>query len=826
MYKKSLFWGAAALALLAVYAFVGCSNPSSGSTEYVTQASSDYPFPADTVFVNTRAALNGLLNDYNAETNKVINIAYTGTITADLIIPSGKTVYLTADLSGGTTGNITVREGARLVLVGDFLAGHIVPTPASTGYLLVRGTVEVFRSLTVKTDARDVADYSVENVIEPGRNTVIGEKVTILPGAVLTLDVTDILPPNQSLPNKFTPAQAWAAAGKGHLVIGLKNKPGDFTYATATDILSAHAYTVQELLTGVYPSATRSYTVASARIATETLPSLIPAGAYILTSATPRGSDGNTLTVNGSLITEGTLNDITKLEVGNGGSLVLTEPANELLRSLEELRLGPGASFEIDSNTDVSLESLTALFLGDGSSIDVPGTNVTFKDGTPVKTTLGKDVAYRVGMSASAKVDTVITKDASLVGGSILTVYPGSTFTLQEGVTFTVDDGSTFDISNLTPPAADAASPVTINGAIEITEGSAIVGPSFPTVQANPDALFKTIGLGTDGKVVLNYGADFYFSSTTGQKFVGSNGDTATYEWADLSSPGAPPTDGAQIEINSKGLIIRDIDEIVTHGATITIAAPGAGILKNQSLTLERGVTLVITDVLPLYLFGDTEANGGGAKLLGQGKVQVGTAATSTTITGGDFGWQAIGDNIAITPVSPNNPALISVSAATPVSPTTSTTLKALGLGAAINVTTADVLNLYADITIDLNGGNLRKVGEITIANGGKITFAADTDTKIVTGASPATNTTPVTLAVTNSTVTASGIQSIAVLGLTSTASTQIKASTTGIANTTATPPTVGAGKLVSLIGGTAVETLTTTALVSISSETVTEPSL
>ncbi|MDR2630896.1 MAG: hypothetical protein LBC60_08250, partial [Spirochaetaceae bacterium] len=308
MYKKSLLFGAAALALLVVCAFVGCSNPSSGSTEYVTQASSDYPFPADTVFTNDYDALIGLLNDYNAETNRVVNIAYGGTIAVNTIIPDGKTVYLTADLSGGTTGNITVREGARLVLVGDFTAGN-------TGLLLVRGTVEVFRSLKMTTDALDVGDYSVENVVEPGRNTVIGEKVTVLPGAILTLDVTDIIPPTEYQKNKFTPAQAWAAAGQGHLVIGLTN-----TVTNPTgEALTAYNYTVRELLEGVYPSATRSYTVASSRIALETMPALIPQGAYILTTATPRGSDGNTLTVNGALGTNGTLNDLTKLEVGNGG---------------------------------------------------------------------------------------------------------------------------------------------------------------------------------------------------------------------------------------------------------------------------------------------------------------------------------------------------------------------------------------------------------------------------------------------------------------------------------------------------------------------------
>ncbi|MDR2068727.1 MAG: hypothetical protein LBP71_02540 [Spirochaetaceae bacterium] len=276
MYKKSLFFGSAALALLVLFAFVGCSNPASESTEYVAQASSEYPFPPETVFVNTRAALDGLLNDYNADTNQVWHIGYRGnaaTLADDLIIPTGKNVYLIDDITGHT-GNITVTEGARLVLVGEFTAG----TSVSTGLLLVRGTVEVFRRLEVTNDARDVGDYTVESIINPGRNTVIGKKVTILPGATLALVYDDIIPPEQYSENKFTPGQAWIAAGQGNLEVAAAALPNPYPY------------TVKELLTGVGPTAARSYTFESARTTKETLPALIPQGANITTGAIPEAA--------------------------------------------------------------------------------------------------------------------------------------------------------------------------------------------------------------------------------------------------------------------------------------------------------------------------------------------------------------------------------------------------------------------------------------------------------------------------------------------------------------------------------------------------------
>jgi hypothetical protein len=825
MTNKSLFLGAAAVAalsLLMLFAFVGCSNPSSSDTAYVSQAASDYPYPADTVTATTRTQLDGLLNDTGAETNGVPHIRYTNTITTQLEIPTGKTVYLdrgTTTLATPTTptANIIVREGATLVLV-DYFATSTAATP---GKLLVRGNVEVFRSLKVGATALDVADYTEENGLIIGRNTVIGKNVNVLPGAILTLALSDIIPPTEYLPNKFTPAQAWAAAGQGHLVIG--NSPGGSTprNPAAADALVAYDYTVQELLSGVAPSASRTYTAVSGRIAAETLPAVIPAGAYILTNAIPRGSVGNTLTVYGALSTQGTLNDITKIEMGNGGILQLTEPSNDFLTGLTELKLGPGATFDIANSIDVSLKSLETLFLGDGSAIFVPGTNVTFNNTTPIVTTLGKNVVYQVGMSASATVNTVINDDASLVGNSILTVYPGSTFTVNPGVIFSVEDGSAFDISNL--PLNTPA--VQIDGTVAIAADGVFIGPDFATVQANPEALFQTINLGDDGKVVLSRGAEFSLGTgPTSQLFIGADSSNATYEWSTSD-------DGAELEINADGIIIRDTNGfnpanlgIAPFGVTVTIAAPGAGILKDQSLYLDRGVTLAVDANFALYLMGDTEANGGGAKLLGPGKVTAGTIE----FTGGNDGWQAIGNDIGI--VNITTPYIFAMSGATPPPASVASTLKALGLGTTITVPAAATLEIRADTTIDLNGTMARKNGEILLENTAVIALAED-DSVILTGAGPAGHTTAVDLSTTGASAVTTGLDEI---GITNQAGDILVDDGTGYAKavTTAvliTTPAVSipAGNLFSLIG-TAGNPGTVTATVAsgyfgISSETVTD---
>jgi hypothetical protein len=792
MINKSLFLGtaaAASLALLMLFTFVGCSNPSSSDTEYVTQAGSEYPFPPDTVMVGTRAALEGLLNDYNADTNKVQHIAYDGddaSLAADLVIPAGKTVYFLTDyLTDPIDGNITVQPGAKLVLVNDFLAGAGTNAlGADSGYLLVKGTLEVFKTLEVATDARDVSDYTVENVIEPGRNTVIGKNVIVLPGASLVLKNVDIIPPDQNSENKFTPAQAWAAAGQGNLEID-----------TALD---SYPYTVKELLTGVAPSWNRRYIVQRGGVVTtETLPALIPAGAVIATNAIPADSDGHTLTVNGWLTTGGTLNAITAIEVGPGGSLDLNQPSGDVLEKLTALTLKAGAGFTVSVTQTVTLQSLKSLFLGDGSTFDVAqGDRVSFTQvpDEKLETTLGLKVFYSVGTAADAVLDVKITDNASLINGSTLTVNAVSTFTLAEGKTLTVEDGAAVDFSALAP--ADDA-PILIAGKLVVEEGGSFVGPDLSTFAGDLATIFKVINLAPEtGKVVLDWGAAFTLGSGAGATaYVGPYSTPATYEWV------ASNTDGAQIELNAAGLVIRDIDG--GNDAVVAVGSPHAGVLKNQSLTVETGATLDVGTGQSFWLIGDTEANGGGAVLKGGGQVTVG----KTTISGGAAGWQAEGDTIAFVGVSANAALLKSATASATVT-TPTAILRAKGPNATIAQADGASNNLTIDenTTIALGGTASKQAGAIilagnaTPANAGTITLTKDTS-KITTG-----NSTPTTAATFTEELATDGVTEITtgagVIGITNVLGdgTNAKVTTTAVLNTT-NNNLLPAGKLVSLQG-------------------------
>jgi hypothetical protein len=217
---------------------------------------------------------------------------------------------------------------------------------------------------------------------------------------------------------------------------------------------------------------------------------------------------------------------------------------------------------------------------------------------------------------------------------------------------------------------------------------------------------------------------------------VGANILNPIYSWR------VNINDGAQIELNQKGINIRDIDGVVpattTTYATVTTMAPGAGVLKNQILTLENNATLSLGSgiSLGLWLVGDTDASGGGAILRGSGKLVAG----QTTIIGGELGWQAVGDTLAIRNNGTNTSALVATNNTTPA-----VTLKALGLGATITqaaAASASGLTIDENVTISLGGTNLKKGGEIVLigddTDPGMITFTDETS-KITTANTIAT---------------------------------------------------------------------------------------
>ncbi|MDR0638633.1 MAG: hypothetical protein LBG27_07015 [Spirochaetaceae bacterium] len=367
--------------------------------------------PADAVPAGTETVLRGLLE----ASSGVAVIEYTGSApAAELVIPAGKTVYL--NKSGGITlsAHLAVEAGATVVLVKDL-------TTATGGKLLVNGTLKVASGggLITTAAATEVTDYTVsEGVITPGVNTVIGTgKVQVLEQGGLLLKSGDVV--ETAATNKFTPAQAWAAAGKGHLAID-----GSSTLSVAA------------LLTGVAPTAKRGFSAESSATA---LPGTIPVGAYITVSGaiTDAGAD-HKLTVNGGLEVTGnnfTGAQLTEITVGNYGSLVIPSTAFATT-ALTKITVGKGAVFDAESASNATYAAVTEITVGAGSEVTVDagalfsvlttlevGAGATFDADKATAPTYAKLATLTVGDYAAAALAkseaTAVTFDATAGLGTL-----------------------------------------------------------------------------------------------------------------------------------------------------------------------------------------------------------------------------------------------------------------------------------------------------------------------------------------------------------------------------------------------------------------------
>ncbi|MFP3091098.1 hypothetical protein LQZ21_12315 [Treponema sp. TIM-1] len=772
MLKKSLFLGAAALALLVLFAFVGCSNPS-GETEYVDRiVDARFDYPPGTVFVNGSNArgfdeLLGLLGD-----NGVTHIAYQGTsltFSNTLTIPTGKTVYLEDTTSATTTltQNIIVQPGAALVLVTD-VATSTDTTPPLAGKLLVKGTVDVYGSLAIGVSALDVADYHSETLLAV--YTVIGERVFVKAGGTLALKATDIrAPTDTSSHDRFTPALAWAAAGQGHLVIGADASDNGVPGDVGDDFLGP-AHTVTYLLTtGVSPSASRRYTVYTEG---GELPPIIPPGAFITTSAaiTDTTDPAHTLTVNGGLLANNasfaaiekltisqvktdnntriasaddhpvagalgansaTLAAATLIDIGDYGTFYSESPSIALPAD-SVITLGRSAEFIAQNNAagnTNTFDTLTKLLIGKASTVQILSSAATLTalkelelpDSATLSVPngnvnykldnpvkLGSYAWLNVKYDAAAEVEFVISGKTTI--NSPLTVTEKSTFNVEEGATLVLEGASAgLDLmTDLTTDSGITEPPITINGTVEIGAGASLNFPEFSG--------FSTPG---DGSKIISYGPEGKFLVKTGGS-VNLGGTEYVGDATALSPSGIYQlATGAEVELSDRHL------KLAKGTATLTVDNP-----IQAKDTLEINGILVLGNTGATYaglsLIAGASASEGGAILTGTGKVVAGTPTNGiypTEIVGGS-GWQAKGaDRITLTGDTNGGITI----AATGV-----TTLSAQGPGATITQNPgAGSLTIAANTTIDLGGSDSAKAGQIILSwhgsTPGQITFAATT---------------------------------------------------------------------------------------------------
>jgi hypothetical protein len=754
MTKKSLFFGG--LALLALVVFAGCSNPSSSDPESSPVAGNP-DIPRDAVLAEGFDQLVGLLNDTNADTNGVENIAYAGAFSAEVTIRGGKTVYWYGDDST-LAANLIVEEGARLVILG----GSTLSTDGAKKQLLVKGKVDVYGGLTIGANALDVADYFEANGTKEARGTVIGtSRVAIGAGGKLTLKADDIA--NTNTENRFTPPQAWAAAGKGDLEV---------------DGELSSTYTVTYMLKDISLAAGRWYTFETAG---GDLPSLIPAGADVTTNAALAGTADNTLTIYGRLTapnaTLGSITDLTisgldtdttaaksaaptlqgwnegyleadvatlasavsvnildrgefvsaskainppaesKINLGRSAIFTASGDSVNTFEKLSGLYAGPGAAVSIAS-TALTFAGLKTLTLQDGAKLEADeGTAVTFLVDPNAKTaiSLGANTLYKVGVSPAAKVDVAITNNASLNAGSVLKVNEGSTFTLDAGKTFTVQPGATFDLSSLGITVPTAA-PVQINGTVvfkgTVENAGTLIGANPTLFEGDPTVISKFAAFGPDGKFEFNYGSAYIFAESEADAgdeitYIGKAGDGAAFALGSNS----------RISISGSGISIG-----ATNKGGFTVVAveeDGAYIAKDQTLTLDINAELQLGVGEGVMFAGDAN---GGARLEGPGKIVVLDGEDrNVTITAGSGSWRAHGaGSIAI--VNPGSEATVITTFETG-----DASFKALGASAVITVAEDTELTIAAVTTIDLSEGGTLSIAANGDDDGTKIALPAAT---------------------------------------------------------------------------------------------------
>jgi hypothetical protein len=322
------------------------------------------------------------------------------------------------------------------------------------------------------------------------------------------------------------------------------------------------------------------------------------------------------------------------------------------------------------------------------------------------------------------------------------------------GKTLTVGPEAAVDFRSLTsiPTSAETAS-IQINGTIKLTfDGThrgTLIAPNPGLFQTQTD-LFKVAAFGTNGAIVLDYGTVYKFGSATPATgpallelpFIGATSDGNAFAWAGSN-------DGAQIVIDGTGLTIRDANGSTNGWAKVTIEGPRSFILKEQTLTLDTNVELLMANGEALHLAGDATA--GGAQIKGAGKIIAG----KTEITGGSSGWRVFGsDSISIRQDTADTASIVNFGTGT------TTSLRAMGQSAVITqlAGSGNGLTIESSAVVELGGTATTPAGSIVLkadidpaTDHGTLTFAASANSKLLLG--PGTGGTALTGAFTTPTI-------------------------------------------------------------------------
>jgi hypothetical protein len=603
MLKKSLFLGAAVLALLVLVVLGGCSNPASETTSLGS------PLAPDGLVIDAAVAnepdLAAALNDVNVRVILLDVSTPVGLAATSTLIPLEKTVYIVnsayVENDQNTLSALTPAQDAGLNIRGTLIVGRgvvLVANPTHRISLWSSGSVQVQDNGFLATDKRifvsNRTDQGVTNV------SVLGTNVRFLAGSALAItDEPGLTPEDISdLLNILTP---------GTLPALMAGPTGGSTLVLSTSNLKPSQLAA---VSGVSPS--RSLVVTST-VNENQADFTIPAGVNI--TAAP----GDVFTGLTNLTVNGTLNAASAQGSPDGLAFTVGSTGSLTVGTISKVKPSSVASGGFFAGRIAAFDTGAVIAAASGAIIDGYILTIASNINTPIGSGL---TTVTEAKTITPENPTVIPPNSEVTFTGGVTVNSGATFTIAENANVTIPGGAlslggTVEIPGsltigggaLTAPAISGkvnvqdggsltfASGITngiaLNGTIEIQEGGSLNDESTTAGSIWGTTVGTTA---STGSFVLKTGAQAYVQ---GNLFVGTVADAS-----------------ATIQLETGALTLKKNSYDLDGNAVLKNTF---GISSDMTMDIKNNSTLSITGSVPLYING---------KAIISGKIEGNTSAT------------------------------------------------------------------------------------------------------------------------------------------------------------------------------------------------------
>jgi hypothetical protein len=496
-------------------------------------------------FDETVGTIGDLTNALLEEGPLTIAVADNGTgieLTAPLVIPEDKTVYLLTELKTGTSCGLTV-EG--IVYAGA--GGKLTTTTATAGIAVpATGRVYVQKGGTISTDAWNaVSDGSTGSAFEAGR-------VSLVEGGTLSYGGALLAPDGLEAALKYFSAgtlvvTAATNTGTPLAIIGAVNNGGvnssKWVKITAGDNAGADALVVPVGLDLTAKGSDAFATVASLDvrgILTLDPAATLNAAQTVVVSGTLDLGANNALTLAG----------LTAGEFKTSGGVVKSAIATGSQAYLKVLLGAAGNPLNLEHSTAITLGT-TGMTVKDGTTLTLTGGTLTADNTATANLTVNGTVVLDGGSIATGTTALADTNYAIQISGNTGRIVAGGVVISGAGALYEATGGAAL--------------------AITISKAGGVVGT---TAGINTLKGATTINAGS-GKVILSVDggtATGVFTSAAGGSYLAVKGDTVSLDGGTASATALTISVSGSLAVNSGGIIAikTDTTKILSSGSSST----------------------------------------------------------------------------------------------------------------------------------------------------------------------------------------------------------------------------------------------------------------